>query len=142
MTRLLTSVLFLIALTACKKDSIAPVEEIAAIVGKWRIVKQQYNIADSTVTEAVPRGSSWVYVFRADGVLVNENGYKPCCIPEQYSLNGKEFKPEPANPAIFDPFCANVYCVSCPEMSITHTTPDTLVIETCSKDFKTFVREQ
>lgn len=142
MNRLAAFVLILTSIVACRKDNLVPEEEVAGIVGKWRVVEQQYTIGDSTVKAEVPEENAWIYLFRPDGVLVNENGYMPCCRPQQYFLNGKWFEPKPAIPALLDPFCANVYCAYCPEMSVKQLSTDVIVIEICDGNFQTFVREK
>lgn len=143
MTRLLLSLLVLIAFAGCKKENDpAPLHEIASIVGKWRAVESRQTLGDSTTTRPVPKQNSWIYEFRFDGVLLNANGYVPCCLPSQYYLNGNAFKPKPAIPTELDPSCAYSLCAACPEMNVTQTSPDSLVIETCKGSFTTFAREE
>jgi hypothetical protein len=142
MTRLLLSILIILAFAGCRKENNPiPLEEIASIVGKWRVVEYRQVRGDSTTTQQVPKQNSWVYEFRYDGVVLNENGYVPCCLPSLYFLNGNEFKPKPAKPAELDPSCAYSLCAACPEMKITQTSPDSLTIETCQGSFTTFARE-
>ncbi|MCE6988639.1 hypothetical protein [Dyadobacter sp. CY323] len=143
MTRFLLSILILLAFAGCRKENNPiPLREITPIVGKWRVIDQRQVRGDSTIIEPVPKQNSWVYEFRYDGVLLNESGYVPCCLPSQYFLNGREFKPKPDKPAVLDPACAYSLCAACPELNVTQTHPDTLFIETCKGNFKTFVREK
>jgi hypothetical protein len=97
MIRLLLSILILLALAGCKKEEDpTPLREIASIVGKWHAVEYRQTRGDSTITQLVAKQNAWVYEFRVDGVILNKNGYKPCCLPSTYFLNGNEFKPNPS----------------------------------------------
>jgi hypothetical protein len=141
MTRLSLFVLFLFVLTECKREDPEPLAEVESIVGKWRAVQTTQTLGDSTTTQSVPNANAWVYEFRFDGVLLNKNGNRPCCIPSIFLLNGNEFKPSPSIPVELDPSCDYALCASCPEMNITQTSPDTIRIETCKGAFTTFAKE-
>ncbi|MGN7888304.1 hypothetical protein [Dyadobacter sp. 22481] len=137
--------LFILALfvfVQCKKENRDPAPEVISIVGKWRVVEYKQIYGDSTVTQPVAQASSHVYEIRYDGVLLNGNGYVPCCIPSSYSLNGTAFVPKPAKPVELDPICSYALCRGCPEMKLTQTAPDSLVMETCEGSLSILVREK
>ncbi len=135
-------VLVLFAFVQCKKENRDPLPEVASIVGKWRIVEYKQIRDDSTVTQKVSNADSYLYEIRYDGVLLNEAGYVPCCLPVEYSLNGKAFTPKPATALELDPVCSYSLCAPCPEMKLTLISPDRLTMETCTGYFSTFTREK
>jgi hypothetical protein len=142
MTKSRLFILMLLTFAGCKKENNpVPSPEVASIVGKWRAVEYRQSRGDSTITQPLTEENSWVYEFRFDGVVLNERGYVPCCLPSIYYLNGKEFRPDRTVPAELDPSCAYSLCVACPEMKITQTSPDSLTIENCKNYFTTFVRK-
>ncbi len=137
--------LFILALfvfVQCKKENRDPAPEITSIVGKWRIVEYRQTSGDSIVTRPVLRANSYIYEFRYDGVLLNGNGYVPCCLPSEYSLNGTAFVPKPTAPVELDPICATSLCGICPDIKLTQTAPDSLVMEACGGALGVFVREK
>lgn len=142
MKRFLHLTLILFAFTQCKKENRDPLPEIASIVGKWRVVENIQTRGDSVITDPVAKAQSYVYEFRYDGVLLNAGGYVPCCLPSKYSLNGTPFVPNPATPVELDPVCAYSLCAVCPEMKLTQTSPDSLVMTTCPGSARVFVREK
>lgn len=138
-------VLIVLAFVQCRENrnvDPVPLPEIASIAGKWRVVAYSQALGDSMITDTVARENAAFYVFRYDGVLVNENGYMPCCLPRNYFLNGNFFEATPLKPVEYDPGCQYVYCAGCPEMTITTPTADNLLIETCQGTFTSLVREK
>jgi len=125
-----------------KKVDPEPLPKIASIVGKWRVIAYTQTLGDSLITDSVAKENSYLYVFRFDGVLVNEKGYMPCCLPQKYFLNGSLFEAKPLAPAEFDPSCEYVYCAGCPEMRITRPTAVSLLIETCKGSYISLVQEK
>ena len=141
MSRSLLIICLLFAFLQCKNEDIEPLQNISSIVGKWRVVEYWRTSGDSTITQTVSKEKSWVYEIRSDGIILNENGNKPCCLPPKYFLNGKEFEPKPAKKVELDPICALSLCATCPELRITQTSPDSITIETCPGYATVFIRE-
>ncbi|KAA6438334.1 hypothetical protein FEM33_16700 [Dyadobacter flavalbus] len=138
-------ILIFLAFVQCRESRKAdpePLPEIAAIAGKWRVIGYSRASGDSLITDTVARENAVFYMFRYDGVLVNEKGFRPCCLPQNYFLNGKFFEAKPLKPVEFDPACQNVYCAGCPEMAITTPAADNLLIETCKGTYTSLVREK
>ncbi|GGB96508.1 hypothetical protein [Dyadobacter sediminis] len=119
-----------------------PLPEIASIAGKWRVIAYSRASGDSLITDTVTTENAAFYVFRYDGVLVNENGYRPCCLPQNYFLNENFFEAKPLKPVESDPACQYVYCGGCPEMTLTTPTADNLLMETCKGTYTSLVREK
>jgi hypothetical protein len=141
MNRFSLLVLILLAFSQCKKDDPEPFPEIALIVGKWRVVSYSRTVGDSLITSPVSKENSSIYEFRFDGVLLNEKGNMPCCLPQKYIFNGNVFEAKPHAPVLPDPSCIYVDCAPCPEMKITRPMADSLLIETCEGFYTSLVRE-
>lgn len=145
MSKLSLVFLVLLVFLQCRKDDKVdpePIPEIASIVGKWRVTNYIQTVGDSLFTSPVAKENSLLFVFRFDGVLVNENGYMPCCLPQKYFLNGNLFEAKPLAPVEYDPGCKYVDCAGCAEMTIKRPTADSLLIETCKGSYTTLVREK
>jgi len=145
MSKLSLVFLVLLAFLQCRKNNKAdpePLPEIASIVGKWRIVAQIQTVGDSLITNPVAEENASLYVFRFDGILVNEKGNMFCCLPQNYFLNGNLFESKPLVPVEYDPGCKYVDCAGCPEMTIIQSTSDSLLIETCKGSYTSLVRQK
>jgi len=138
MNRLILFILIGFAFTTCKKDERDPVAELAAITGTWKpIARTSSDFVTTPVTNPEPD----VIEFRYDGVMLNKNGFRPCCTPLSYTVNGIYMNIKPQAPAELDPVCATASCLSCQNFQVMQDNPDELI--TYCNGFSTrFVREK
>jgi len=132
-------IVMLFAMAGCKKHEPNPIPEIAPIMSKWRPVERIDSKGD---TISVASEQTDFLVFRFDGVIVNEAGYKPCCSPNSYILNGQRFEVKPQAPVQEDPSCIYVDCFVCQDTKITQLSENELLIEYCLGNSIKFVREK
>lgn len=139
MKRLSLLVLLAFALVNCKNDDPDALPELESIVGKWRPVEHTKSGGTPVV---VTNGDIDFMEIRYDGVLLNKGGYRPCCSPTSYMLNGVPFEIVPQAPAELDPICASVSCVPCADLKITQISQDVIVTEYCGHYSTKFEREK
>ncbi|TLU90310.1 hypothetical protein [Dyadobacter sediminis] len=138
MNRIVLFVLLLFAFTNCKKDERDPISSFANIAGTWRPIE---HTSPDSVTVPVTNAESNIVVFRFDGVMLNKNGYLPCCAPTSYTVNGISMQVKPLIPVELDPICALVNCASCPNFRIVKNKPNELTTY-CGEYSTRFVRER
>jgi len=138
MNRIVLLVLLLFAFTNCKRDERDPISSFAGIAGTWRPIE---HISPDSVTVPVTNADSNIVIFRFDGVMLNKNGYKPCCAPTSYTVNGIFMEVKPLIPVELDPICALVNCGSCPDFRIINSKPDELTTY-CEGYSTRFIREK
>lgn len=139
MKKISIAILAMLAMAACKKDKTDPIPEVASIVSKWRPVS--YIRAGGDTVSLVGQDVN-LLIFRFDGVMLNEKGYKPCCSPDSYMLNGKRFEVKPQAPVEEDPSCIFVDCIKCEDLKMTLLSDDELLIDYCLGTSTKYVREK
>ncbi|MPR33737.1 hypothetical protein [Salmonirosea aquatica] len=109
----------------CKKDEVPdPLPTIKELVGRWRLVATETTVDGEKVWESAT--ASYYLIFRFDGVILNENGNRPCCTPGSLIVNGVPFTIKPLAP-VSSEFCGNVSCLYMPNL-ILQQNADTLIV--------------
>ncbi|TLU92061.1 hypothetical protein [Dyadobacter sediminis] len=138
MNRLIHFILLLFAFTNCKKDERDPVALLASLTGIWRPVERT---SPDFVTVAVTNAEPDILEFRFDGVILNRNGFRSCCTPNSYTVNGVYLNITPPLPAELDPLCIAASCVSCQDLHVIQNKPDELTMY-CNGNATKFIREK
>ena len=108
----------IVLLSDCKKDNDSPASVIQKIVGRWRLVEYQTTQNGQKVwVKADSARSTHINVY-SDGMILDDQGYLPCCPPEWLTINGNQFKVTPRANVFTAPMCAAVLCVACPNLKI------------------------
>jgi len=141
MNKVLLFILTLIAFVQCKKDSPLALADIHPIVGEWRLTSYKGTDGSTTVPDTTGQSRSLLIEIRADGVIVDGYGRLSCCPPSKYLFNDREFVPQPTAPVEYPP-CPFILCGPCPEMRISMTAPDILLVQSCGGGTSTYVREK
>ena len=128
MKRFLYALLLPILLVGCKKDDFEPTAQIKDLVGNWRLVATETTVNGQKVWENASETRESYLVFRFDGVILKENGNRPCCAPGSLIVNGVPFTIKPLAPVpMLDSECINVLCVAMPNL-ILQLKGDTLIV--------------
>lgn len=127
MKRILYALLLPILLVGCKKDDFEPTALIKDLVGKWRLVAMETTVNGQKVWENASETRESYLVFRFDGVILKENGNRPCCAPGSLLVNGVPFTIKPLAPVPMLDGCINVLCSYIPNL-ILQQNADTLIV--------------
>lgn len=140
MKNYLFSVILLIVLGACKKDSPQPEPEIEAIVGKWKLTAYEKMVNGTNSWVPTDRGPHYM-VVRYDGLILDLNGC-PNCAPRSYYVNGKLFEVNPKAEIKASLNCPLVDCIGCATWDMTQSENE-LIVTHCapSKTRSKYIRE-
>lgn len=122
--------------SGCKKESREAAPEMDKLVGKWKGAAYQTVENGEVVWKEWHAEEEGYLEFRSDGILLDEKGLPPCCLPRRYNIDGKRFEAIPTAPVEDNPLCYLVDCASCSELNIEWVGADRIVTYCAESKFK------
>lgn len=130
-------VFLMLLFSGCKKvEGPEPLPAIKEIVGRWRLVANEYSQNGKVVREK-PASKTYL-IFRFDGVMLNGNGALECCNPASLVLNGKPFKIEPLAHILIKRNCATVLCLFCEYLDVVQDGDTMVTTLSCNDNYRQF----
>ena len=109
----------IVLLSDCKKDNDSPASVIQKIFGRWRLVEYETTQNGQKVWVKADTAAQQTFInIDNDGLILDDQGYLPCCPPEWLTINGNQFKIIKKEGVFTAPMCASVSCVACPNLKI------------------------
>ncbi|GAA4442010.1 hypothetical protein GCM10023091_28080 [Ravibacter arvi] len=121
----------LLTAQACRKKEVD--HETAPFAGVWRLTSVWDSTAEGGNAWRNPAESDHFdrFVFRSDGVLVDEEGEPLCCVPNVYLVDGARFTVVPDQKQTA-PRCAHIDCITCEYWTLTRS-ENTLEVSGCEQ---------
>lgn len=134
MKRLLLLLGIVILFSECNDSPPAATEKIE---GTWRLVA--YEVIENGVSSWTKAQPSNIHV-RHDGLILDDQGFLPCCPPETLIINGTTFKIKPKIKVFRARNCELSSCAPCPTLKIQHTDNE-IITTNCSGYGMKYVRQ-
>lgn len=100
---------FFLLTISCSKDKNNPTTQITKVAGKWVLIETEEMVNGQKVWVKIDSKNSYTLEMTPTGVLLNEDGYRPCCSPNKITLNGIKYI-VPISGYEADPSCILVSC--------------------------------
>jgi hypothetical protein len=140
MKKLILFVFVLLALINCKNNG-PELKNVDSLTGKWRLISNgQRTSAGQTVWQDVPLDKTHRFIFRSDGVILDQDSLPSCCVPSALRVNGAYFEIKPKSPLLPNPTCAAVNCAPCATWDIAQQENEITIISCGSLQSK-YVRD-
>lgn len=106
-------------LSDCKDNDDSRASVIQKIVGRWRLIEYEktQNGEKLWVKANSTTQPSHINVDK-NGLILNDQGYLPCCPPEWLTINGNSFKIIRKEGVFTEPICVSASCAPCPNLKI------------------------